>query len=84
MILHNNHASKVARHFGIYKSLQRLKLNYYWYRMEEVIKDYVREFDTCQRDKPSRHRQYGRLESLEVPYRPWSSISMDWIVDLLV
>ena len=50
--------------------------------MEEDVKDYVRACDTCQRDKPSRHRRYGQLEPLEVPYRPWSSISMDWIVDL--
>ena len=50
--------------------------------MEEDIEDYVRACDTCQRDKPGRHCQYGQLEPLEVPYRPWSSISMDWIVDL--
>ena len=25
---------------------------------------------------------YGELEQLEVPYRPWSSISMDWIIEL--
>ena len=50
--------------------------------MEEDIKDYVRACDTCQRDKPSRHPRYGQLEPLDVPYRPWSSISMGWIVDL--
>ena len=50
--------------------------------MEEDVKDYVRACDTCQRNKSSRHRRYGQLEPLEVPYRPWSSISMDWIIDL--
>ena len=82
MILHDNHDSKIAGHFGIYKTLERVKHNYHWHRMEEDIKDYVRACDTCQRDKPSRHRRYGQLEPLEVPYRPWSSISMDWIADL--
>ena len=77
MILHDNHDSKIAGHFGIYKTLERLKHNYNWHRMEEDVKDYVRACDTCQRDKPSRHRRYGQLEPLEVPYRPWSSISMD-------
>jgi len=50
--------------------------------MEEDVTDYVRSCDTCQRDKPSRHKKYGLLEPLEVPYRPWSSISMDWITEL--
>ena len=81
MILHDNHDSKIAGHFGIYKTQEQLKYNYRWHRMEENVKNYVRAYDTCQRDKPSRHRRYGQLESLEVTYRPWSSISMDWIVD---
>ena len=38
--------------------------------MEEDVNDYVRTCDTCQHDKPSRHRRYGELEPLEVPYRP--------------
>ena len=82
MILHDNHDSKIAGRFGIYQTLESLKHNYYWHRMEEVIEDYVRACNTCQRDKPSRHRRYGQLEPLEVAYRPWSSISLDWILDL--
>ena len=77
MILYDNHDSKIAGHFGIYKTLERLKRNYHWHRMEEDVKNYVRACDTGQRDKPSRHRRYRQLEPLEVPYRPWSSISMD-------
>ena len=55
MILLDNHDSKIAEHFGTYKTLERLKHNYDWHKMEEDIKDYVRTCDTCQRDKPSRH-----------------------------
>jgi hypothetical protein len=44
--------------------------------------DYVRSCDTCQRDKVSRHRRYGLLQPLEIPYRPWTSISMDFITAL--
>ena len=50
--------------------------------MAEDVQDYVRSCDTCQRDKTSRHRKYRLLEPLEIPYRPWSSISMDWITKL--
>ena len=82
MILHDNHDSKIAGHFGTYKTLERLKHNYHWHEMEEDAKDYVRTCDICQHDKPSRHRRYGELEPLEVPNRPWSSISVHWIIEL--
>ena len=81
-ILHDNHDSKLARHFGIFKTLEYLKQNYHWPKMAEEVLDYVRSCDTCQRDKASRHKKYGLLDPLEVPYRPWSSILMDWIVKL--
>ena len=68
MILHDNHDSKIAGHFGIYKTLERLKHNYHCHRMEEDVKDYVRACDTCQRDKPSRYGRYGQVEPLEVLY----------------
>ena len=77
MILHDNHDSKIAEHFEIYKTLERLKHNYHWHKMEEDVKDYVQAFNTCQRDKSSCHRRFAELEPLEVPYQPWSSISMD-------
>ena len=50
--------------------------------MEEDVKDYVWACDICQRDKSSHHRRFKELEPLKVPYRPWSSISIDWIIDL--
>ena len=84
MILNHNDDGKIARDFGIYKTLKRVKHNYYWHRMEQDVKDYVPECDICQQDLPSCYRLYGQLECMEVPYQLWSSISMDWIVDLPV
>ena len=37
----------------------------------------------CARNKPSHHRPYGLLQPLPVPGRPWHSISMDFIEQLL-
>ena len=34
---------------------------------------------TCARNKPSRHRPYGLLQPLQVPGRPWHSISMEFV-----
>jgi hypothetical protein len=50
--------------------------------MEDGVRDYVRSCDICQRDKASRRKKYGLLQPLDIPYRPWDCISMDFIVAL--
>ena len=50
--------------------------------MKEDVNDYVRANDLCKRDNSIHYRRFIELQPLEVPYRPWSSISRDWIIDL--
>jgi len=47
------------------------------------VKDYIRSCDVCSRSNDSRHKPYGLLNPLEIPSKPWDSISMDFITDLL-
>jgi hypothetical protein len=56
--------------------------NFYWSKMEDDVRDYVRSCDICQGDEASRHKKYGLLQPLDIPYRPWDCISMDFIVAL--
>jgi hypothetical protein len=81
-ILEENHDSKVAGHFGQHKTYEKMTQNFFWSKMEDDVRDYVRSCDVCQRDKSSRHKKYGLLQPLEIPYRPWDCISMDFIVAL--
>jgi len=81
-VLESNHDSRVAGHFGQFKTLERLRQNFFWSRMDDDVKDYVRSCDVCQRDKASRRKKYGLLQPLEVPHQPWRSISMDFITGL--
>jgi len=76
------HDSKVAGHFGRDKTLELMKRNYYWPRMEDWVREYVKTCTTCQRTKTQRHAKYGRLKPLDIPYIPWTHISMDFITDL--
>jgi hypothetical protein len=46
-ILHENHDSKVAGHFGQFKTAERMKQNFYWPKMDDDARDYVRSCDTC-------------------------------------
>jgi hypothetical protein len=50
--------------------------------MDQQIIDYVRSYLECQKDKATHHRPYGLLLPLELPYAPWTSIAMDFIMDL--
>ena len=76
------HDAKVAGHFGRDKTLELLTRNYYWPNLDEWVKTYVKTCDACQRNKTARHKKYGRLQPLDIPYRPWEHISMDFITDL--
>jgi len=50
--------------------------------MEDWVRNYVRTCDACQRNKTIRHKKYGKLVPLPIPYQPWEQISMDFITDL--
>jgi len=76
------HDSKIAGHFGTYKTIGRVRANFYWPKMDENITKYVGSYDVCQRNKVIRHKKFGLLEPLEVPMRPWRAISMNLIVGL--
>jgi len=76
------HDSRMAGHFETYKTIGRVRANFYWPKMDEQITEYVRSCDICQHNKVIRHKKYGLLEPIDVPMRPWTSISMDFIVGL--
>jgi hypothetical protein len=82
LILSENHDSKTSGHYGQFKTTERMKQNFFLAKMDEEVREYVRSCDVCQRDKVSRHKRYGLLQPLEILYRPWTSISADFITTL--
>ena len=42
----------------------------------------MRTCDACQRNKTAKHEKYGPLKPLEIPYRLWEHISVDFITEL--
>jgi hypothetical protein len=81
-VLESEHDSKVAGHFGQDKTIELIRWNFWWPKMDETIIDYIQSCDECQKDKTARHLKYGLLQPLELPYAPWRSIAMDFITDL--
>src|SRR5271163_4842055 len=81
-ILHRHHDTVTAGHPGEAKTLELVTRNYTWPRIRQFVNEYVKSCDTCARNKPSHERRHGHLRPLPIPPSPWSSVSMDFIVEL--
>lgn len=76
------HDNLLARHGGTVQPTELVSRQYYWPKMRETIKRYVKKCDTCEESKSVRHAAYGLLQSNEVADQPWRSIAMAFITDL--
>ena len=68
-------------HPGRDRTYSRLARSYWWPRMSQDVKRFVRSCKKCQHSKGDRPRQ-APLQCLPVPSEPWQDISMDFITGL--
>ena len=47
-----------------------------------MVREYVRACQTCNQNKPLRQAPSGLLQPLPVPHRPWSHMSVDFVIGL--
>ena len=64
-------------HGGTAKMTEVIQRKYYWPHMRNMIKQYVKNCDICQRTKVVSHAPCGLMKPNEAPDRPWKSISME-------
>lgn len=81
-IVRMRHDSLVAGHPGRIRTLGLVRRDFSWPGMQTFIHRYVQACDVCARIKAPRHKPYGLLRPLDIPTRPWRSITMDFIVKL--
>jgi len=81
-LIAKHHEPPQAGHGGTAKTTKLISRIYYWPKIREDIKRFMKNCDTCQGTKVVRHAPYGLLQSNEAPDRPWKSIAMDFIMDL--
>ena len=79
----SEHDSKVARHFAQEKTIELVRGNLWWPRIDTDITEYIQTYPDYQQDKSPHHRRYGLLSPLELPYVLWQSIAMDYLTNLL-
>ena len=76
-VLHS-HDSATAGHLGFRKTLLKAQRRFYWPRMQQDIKDYVRSCHICQLMKYGK-KPIGRLHSILPPHTKWASIYLDFV-----
>ncbi|CCE34844.1 uncharacterized protein CPUR_08783 [Claviceps purpurea 20.1] len=81
-VLTSEHDTKVAGHMGMDKTAELITRNFWWPNLDATVRDYVRGCLECQRNKSPKHAYYGLLQPMELHYKPWQSVAMDFITDL--
>jgi len=81
-ILELHHDSVSAGHFGIKKTSELISRNFWWPKLFNDVSRFVRSCEICCKNKVPRHKPYGLLSPLSTPNKPWSELSMDFVVDL--
>jgi hypothetical protein len=66
-ILRECHDNTLAGHFGMARTHELVSRNYWWPKMNKLLREYVKSYDTCARSKAPRHRPFGLLQPLPIP-----------------
>jgi RNase H-like domain found in reverse transcriptase/Integrase zinc binding domain/Chromo (CHRromatin Organisation MOdifier) domain len=77
-----HHANPFSGHQGRVRTLDLIGRTYWWKGIAKDVQTYVSACHDCQTNKPSNHKPHGLLQPLQVPERPWSSISVDFVTGL--
>jgi len=78
------HDVLAAGHEGRWKTVELVTRNYWWPGVTRDVEKYVEGCDLCQRMKNQMEEPAGKLKLSEVPTKPWSHLTVDFITKLLV
>ena len=81
-ILAEEHDTPFGGHQGIDRTFEKIDRAFWWPTLRKDVGDYVHTCHKCQRSKAGNQPPSGMLQSLDVPERRWSDVSMDFITAL--
>ena len=67
-VLRYKHDHPLAGHFGQNRTLELVRREYTWPGVCTFVKDYISSCTSCRRAKAPRHRPYGLLKQLPIPF----------------
>jgi hypothetical protein len=76
------HLAHTSGHEGIQRTLQRLRADFVVDHDRRLVSEFVCLCWTCQRNKIEALHPAGLLQPLEVPFRVWEDISLDFVEGL--
>ena len=80
-ILEANHDDKMGGHLGYWKTLHKITRWYYWPKMNDDIKQWVKQCMKCQQYNGSLKETIGPLQPIKAT-RPFEIVGMDILTDL--
>lgn len=81
-VIQTIHDSFIGGHPGRDTTIALMSRQFYWPGMNQDVRRFIRNCDTCGRTTIWRDKKKGLLKPLPVPMRIWQDISMDFITDL--
>ncbi|GBG72939.1 hypothetical protein CBR_g12661 [Chara braunii] len=71
------HDSRLAGHFGVNRTIARLRQQFRWPDLITDVTRYCDSCEVCRRSKPRNRNPYGELRPMPIPRGPGLSIAMD-------
>jgi hypothetical protein len=81
-LIRDLHESREYGHAGLEEMIRRLNKVFAIPRLRAQVQYTISNCLECSMNKPKRHKPYGLLQPLTPPQRPWTSVTMDFIVKL--
>lgn len=79
VVLHDCHDSLQAAHGGLFKTLGRIRQDYYWPQMKQDVLRYLKACTICKQIKPSNQKQQTPMGKERTPLKKFRVICIDFI-----
>uniref|UniRef100_A0A8C7KLL0 Gypsy retrotransposon integrase-like protein 1 n=1 Tax=Oncorhynchus kisutch TaxID=8019 RepID=A0A8C7KLL0_ONCKI len=81
-VLQWSHASKIACHPDVARTMAPLRRRFWWPAMGEDTQRFVAVCPVCAQNKSTNRPSSGLLHPLPIPRRPWSHLALDFVTGL--
>ena len=76
------HNTLVGGHRGQWKTVELVTQNFWWPGVTKEVKQYIKEYNSCQKNKNHTEQLAGKLMLNLIPEKPWMHILADFITKL--
>lgn len=78
-ILYKCHDDPGAAHFGFYKTLNKIKNDYYWPKMAKEVSEYVKQCESCKANKTPTYTVRHEMGEAKPLTHPWNVVAVDYL-----